>query len=242
MATDPKQSFYRTALLGLLAQEHHAPTKRRFGPDADAAWSIFHGHLDAADRIDLLLRDAAVKHPAAFAPRTVFSGDPTTSGDYNPTDLPDDEPFGPGWQSPFGPDTGRQLWARCLEHQDATPNELWQLAVEAWGITTDAQGADIAPDAATRVLVIGAPAIAALVPHFLGNADLDWGRQVLAVASTPAGSQLAGVAPLLVGSPTPARVLGLNGTTTLPSEWHPDQTIRSATLTNLESAFLGSPA
>jgi hypothetical protein len=78
---------------------------------------MFRGHLDVGHWIDLLIRDAAVKHPAVFASRTVFSF----------ADLPEDEPFGPAWRSPYGRDTGRAAWRETLALRDLPPrvDQLW---------------------------------------------------------------------------------------------------------------------
>ncbi len=238
MTPSTARTFYQTALLALLGQEHHDPTSRRFGAEADAAWSMFQGHLDAADRIDFLLRDAAVKHPAAFAPRTVFSGDPKRNGTYTTSDLPEDEPFGPGWQSPLGQDSGRQLWRATEELRNESPRQLWQRAIDLWTVTPEPMP-DVALDASSRLLVIGAGAIAGLAERFLGSGDLDWGRQVVAAAAEPAGLQLAGIVPSLAGSKTTARVVGLDGdlerAQSQISGWRPDLVLRSASLTEFES-------
>jgi hypothetical protein len=195
-AVNDTDRFYRTALPALCAWEHHEPSKRRFGADADAAWAMFRGHLDDADRIDLLIRDAAVKHPAAFAPRTVFAF----------ADLPEDEPFGPRWTSPYGPDTGRRAWRETLERCGLPPRELWRSALEAWGVTPEPLELRSALDSTSRVLVVGTTAIAALAERFLDHREaLDWGRQVVAVAAMPAGVQLAGTLPLCAGTKESAR-------------------------------------
>lgn len=242
MTPDTARSFYRTALLALLAQEQHDPTSRRFGADADASWSIFQGHLDASDRIDMLLRDAAVKHPAAFAPRTVFSGDPALSDGYLTADLPEDEPFGPNWTSPYGPDTGRQLWTEVLGWQTESTDQLWQRILTAWNITEDESAAIPELDATSRLLAVGDTSIAALAKRFLVDTNLDWGSQVVAAASTPTGIQLAGAVPLVTGSQTPARVVGLNGdldtATQALEDWQPDLTMEPKQPTDFESALL----
>lgn len=244
MQPDTARSFYRTALLALLAQERHDPTSRRFGADADAAWSIFQGHLDASDRIDLLLRDAAVKHPAAFAPRTVFSGDPAHAPGYATTDLPEDEPFGPNWLSPYGPDTGRQLWKEVISWQSEATEQLWQRALSAWGVAPD-EAANIPElDATSRLLVVGETSIAALANRFLSDTNLDWGRQVVAAASTPAGIQLSGIIPVMSGTQSSTRVIGLNGDLNAASKalegWLPDCTVEPKEPSELESAFLSA--
>jgi hypothetical protein len=199
IAVEQTSAFYRTALLGLVALEQRQPTTRRFGPDADAAWSMFHGHLDAGDRIDLLIRDAGVKHPAVFAPRTVFSF----------ADIPEDEPFGPTWRSPFGRDTGRAAWRETLALRDLAPHELWTRALAAWGVRPEVLELRSRLDLTSRVLVVGTTAIAALADRFLAERDLDWGRQVVAVAEDPAGLQLAGLVPVICGARDPARVVAV---------------------------------
>lgn len=230
----PTIPFYRTALLGLLAQEHRQPTDRRFGDEADARWNMFHGHLDVADRIDLLIRDAAVSHPAAFAPRSVFGFE----------DLAEDEPFGPDWQSPFGRDTGRRAWKDTLELRSVAPAELWQRALDLWSVTPDTAAASTETTGSARLVVVGASAIAGLAQRFVEHGDgLDWGRQVHALSETPAGIQLAGLVPLCAGTPTSSKVLRIDDRmladprTVLRDEhgWpRPDAVILAANLTATE--------
>jgi hypothetical protein len=84
-----RQQYYSASTSALRALERSSPTNRRFGPDADATWKGFKGQLTDADRLDLLLREAAVQYPSAFAPRVLFAWDGLT----------EDEPFGPDWES-----------------------------------------------------------------------------------------------------------------------------------------------
>ncbi len=67
-----RESFYAAALAGLRALDGRERRPRRFGPDADARWQNFCGHLSLAERVDLLIRDAAVTWQAAFSPAIVF--------------------------------------------------------------------------------------------------------------------------------------------------------------------------
>ena len=67
LTTDAARSaFYRAGLLGLRALDIRERAARRLGPDADLHWSQFAGHLDAADRVDILFRDGAVTWRTAF--------------------------------------------------------------------------------------------------------------------------------------------------------------------------------
>jgi hypothetical protein len=238
-AVNDADRFYRSALLALCAWEQHEPSGRRFGPEADAAWSMFHGHLNEADRIDLLIRDAAVRHPAAFAPRTIFAI----------ADLPEDEPFGPRWTSPYGPDTGRRAWRELLDSRASSPRDLWRRAVDAWEIPPDPLELRSTLDTTSRVLAVGATAIAALADRFLtGAEDLDWGRQVIAVASTPAGVQLAGIVPHCAGTRQPARAWRItasnaeNAATAMAEAGmpRPDIAVGSRQLTELEADFVAA--
>lgn len=83
-----REAFYSAALIGLRALDARERTPRRFGPDADTNWKAFQGALGSGDRIDLLLRDAAVTWGAAFSPAEAF-------GFFG---LAEDEPFGPDWE------------------------------------------------------------------------------------------------------------------------------------------------
>ncbi|HYO54675.1 hypothetical protein [Archangium sp.] len=84
------ENFYEAAFVGLKALDSRAGGARRFGPNADARWDLFKGEMKERDRLDLLIRDAAANHPAAFAPRCIFLLD----------GLAEDEPFGPEWPGP----------------------------------------------------------------------------------------------------------------------------------------------
>ena len=88
VSPERRDAFYAAAVAGLRALDARERTARRFGPDADTRWSSFKGALTDADRIDLLLRDAAVTWGAAFSASEVF----------DLFGLAPDEPFGPDWK------------------------------------------------------------------------------------------------------------------------------------------------
>src|SRR5688572_4289801 len=69
---DARHAFYEASLRALRYVEARSPSKRRFGADADAMWKSFRGHLSAADRIDILLRDADIEYGGAFGARVAF--------------------------------------------------------------------------------------------------------------------------------------------------------------------------
>ncbi len=175
-----RSRFYEAALLGLRALDEAERTGRRFGADADARWNGFRGHLGMAERLDLVIRDAAVKWASAFSPALVFK----LPG------LAADEPFGPDW-SALPEHEAARLWAEdsrsvCIQTAAQT------LGVEATPMVLPA----ISPP--TRLLVAGGAAIANLALHFQQHSDLSWSDQVLVVAEQAGLRQLAGLmAPLL---------------------------------------------
>ncbi|KYG04926.1 hypothetical protein BE21_43920 [Sorangium cellulosum] len=86
-------SYYRAAALGLRLLEAREARGRRFGEAAAATRRALGGALEDRNRLDLLLRDAAVSNPLAFSARGVF----------DLAWLTDDEPFGPSFpQAPAG--------------------------------------------------------------------------------------------------------------------------------------------
>jgi hypothetical protein len=206
------ESFYRAAALGLAVLEARAGGARRFGPDADARWNAFRGALQDWHRLDLLVRDAAVAHAAAFAPRVVF----------RLPALAEDEPSGPEWPGP-PPDIAaellRQAAATAAADLDALLGEMeriWHL--EPAAISREAT-ASIEP--ATRLTCAGAGAVLALARAFHGRSELDFGDQVTLIADDPGTRQLFGLAITALGgsragSQRPARVLATTGDPTAP--------------------------
>lgn len=195
MNMDTVQGFYRAALIGLRCLDAAQERASRFGPGPDAGWNGFRGHLGAADRIDLLCRDAAVKWQAAFSPARVFG----LSG------LAPDEPFGPNWQGLDDHQQATALWREVetleefaaaaslrrisaaleLPPLSSSPSATW--AASLHGMTGH-----------TQALVGGAAAILALAHIIAKRDDLRWSQQVTVVAERPAVRQLAGlVAPVL---------------------------------------------
>jgi hypothetical protein len=177
-----RDTFYAAALAGLRALDHREGASRRFGPDADTRWASFRGALTDSDRIDFLLRDAAVTWGVAFAPAEAF-------GLFG---LAPDEPFGPDWQ-PLSTAAAR----RYLDGAIATvgPEELGKLM----GVSTGpVQLPTITPS--TRLAVAGGAALVAVARAFDGRSDLSWPDQVLAVATTPVHRQLAGLLAILTGA------------------------------------------
>lgn len=188
-------SFYEAAVLGLQALDSQPGGGRRFGPNADATWTLFKGELGEADRLDLLVRDAAVSHPGAFAPRRVF----VLEG------LAEDEPYGPEWP---GPDAALalRLW-RGARAQARSLAEVLEEAARAWSMRPApldmATLAAVGP--ATRILAAGTGAVLALASHFEARPELDLADQVALVTSSPGERQLFGLAVALLGSTRPVR-------------------------------------
>lgn len=190
--TDSEQSsFYQAALAGLRFVEARRASGQRFGDSADLRWKAFAGGgLTAADRLDLLIRDADAEWRGAFGARTVFD----LAG------VAEDEAFGPRWQA-LDPRDGEDLWRSQPGDggSPTTPALALQAIAHAWGLSLSPfEVPNIDP--AAKVWVAGPAAIAALACAFVEGKDLDWGAQVTVVASPPAHRQLAALATAVADS------------------------------------------
>lgn len=183
-----RDAFYAAAVAGLRALDARERAPRRFGPDADTRWASFKGALTEADRIDLLLRDAAVTWGAAFSPAAAF----------DLFGLAPDEPFGPDWQ-PLSTAAARRILGDA--GQGATPVDL----ARALGVATQAVTVPTL-SASTRLAVAGGAALVAVAQAFARQSGLSWSDQVLAVATTPAHRQLAALLAIPAGSPARTRL------------------------------------
>jgi hypothetical protein len=218
IAVHERQNFYRAGVLGLRALQDRGLGTQRFTVDAEARWKAFRGELTDADRLDLLLRDGAVLHPVAFSAAVVF-GLP---------DLAVDEPFGPDWSSLPPSEAGaalRDVSKDAPFAADARPSLVLAAVAKLWALTL--QGADVSlVGAASRVVVAGAGAVAALADHMAGRKDMDFGDQLLLVSDRPAERQLFGLASALCGSRTRPRTVGT------------DQSLESIKATKFDRATL----
>ncbi len=182
-------AFYEAALLTLRSLDESERVPRRFGGAVDARWEGFRGHLGTAERIDLLVRDAAVTWGAGFSPAQVFGL----------VGLAADEPFGPDWEPLSEPDAKR-MWRGV-----GSAATLEGLA-EVLGVAT---GPIALPSVvpATRLLVAGGAAMVALGELFAARRELSWAAQVLVVAARPEHRQLAGLVAPLIGASGPTVLL-----------------------------------
>ncbi len=183
-----RESFYAAALAGLRALEARERSPRRFGPDADARWQSFRGHLELAARIDLLARDAAVRWQAGFSPALVFQ-------------LPylaDDEPFGPDWRG-LTPTQAEQLWK-------STDSQVDLSTCAAMLGVPDIPVPCPMPEPSTRLIVAGGSAVLAVGKRFAARPELSWSDQVLVVADRPANRQLAGLVAPVIGARAATRL------------------------------------
>jgi hypothetical protein len=198
---DTRKAFYEVAALGLHALEALPHGRRRFDADAVARWKTFQGELLESDRLDLLVRDAAVEQPAAFAPRVVF-------------DLPGlaiDEPFGPDWQGAEARTARSLLQPEAPGALDLT--SVLKAVCAAWDTPTNSAPVSLPPlTAATRLLVSGPAAIIAIATAFQGRAGFDFADQVVVLTDRPVERQMAGLAAALLGTSKPARVLAPDAT------------------------------
>ncbi|MCP4660403.1 MAG: hypothetical protein GY856_33800 [bacterium] len=192
---ETRLSFYTSALLCLRFIEARKVTGRRFGPDADALWGAFCGHLTTADRIDVLLRDADAEWPGTFGARTAFALRATA----------EDEPFGAEWPS-LDPIDAETLWRTLPEMSPpASGRELFAACAAAWGETLTPF--DAGPiDANVKLVVAGPSAIAAAALACAGEETLSWSQQVVCIATPPAHRQLAALAAAIINALEPTRL------------------------------------
>lgn len=211
-----RSAFYGAAVLGLRALDARESTPRRFGADAEARWNQFAGALGAADRIDILLRDAAGTWGAAFSPSECF-------GFFG---LVDDEPFGPDWGG-----IDDHAAKRLLAEPDA-PATIEHIAYGLGVKATSVPVPSVTPS--TKLVVAGGTAIVSVAKVFAENKALSWTDQVVVVATRPAWRQLAGLAAVL---------LGARGRTALvrPTEGA-DSALRAAGFSHLDAAVVSPDA
>lgn len=185
--TTGRRAYYHAAVLGLRQLEATEGRGRRFGPDADARWQRFAGKLHDGDRLQVLLRDASVPWGVAFAGARIFQAQGVAL----------DEPFGPAWIAPNPAEARRYI--------DGAPAPSLAAIATALGVRSNPVDLpDLRPT--TRLVLAGGAAILAAAQAFTDRPDLDWSRQVLVVADTPAHRQLAGLAALFVGATQPGQV------------------------------------
>jgi len=154
--------FYKTSIVGLAALDAQAPVARGLGPDADARWNAFCGALDAWGRIDLLVRDAAVMHPAGCAPPGRVRGC---------RHWRTDEPLGPGWmgvEPAMATDLLRGAIASLAVDRNTGIVETLPREEESWGPSTAGAAAisfaNVGPTAIPNTSHAAAVASARAVP------------------------------------------------------------------------------
>ena len=191
-----RAAFYRASLVALRFCDAREPRSRCFGTDADSAWLSFAGDMGASERIDLLLRDADVQWPQAFAPRLVFG----LAG------LADDEPFGAAWAS-LEPALAEELW-QAISTAPATKDvaEVTDTAARAWGHSlVPVPAPELTPT--TRLIVAGASAIAATARLFAQQPGAAWSDQVLVVAGQSFERHLAALTAPILGANHPTNIV-----------------------------------
>lgn len=192
------QQFYRVGVLGLRVLDGRDAARRRFGPDAEARWQLFKGELGDGDRLDLILRDAAVTHPAAFAPRVVFAID----------GLAEDEPFGPDWPGPE-PTAVAGLLADDGQAGAGDIRRLLQSAAAMWGLqprlVADTELESVGP--ATSIVAAGPGVVLSLACLFAARSGLDFADQVVLLGDHPGERQLFGLANVMLETTSAVRVL-----------------------------------
>ncbi len=185
-------------VLLLAMVETRRPTGRRFGAEAEARWSSFAGHLDARDRIDILVRDADLEWPGALGARRVFGLD----------GVADDDAFGAGWEGVAPAVASEVLRAHATRSLSDVAGwlEAAFTARRRPRSSVEFERSVALPNA--RFVAVGASAVAELLLAFEGRTDLDFGQQVAVVADDAFARQLAAAAPVVLASGTPAMLVG----------------------------------
>lgn len=180
------ERYYRAALLGLQALDASERVAPRFGPEADARWRALHGELEARDRLELLLRDAAKAQPVAFAPRVLFALPGLSS----------DEPMGKDFRGASEKLADELLRAATAKPAPTTLRALLDEAARIWGLGPAPidEATLLALRPASRVVAAGAGAVIAIAGSLADRAGFDLADQVVLVSETPAVRQLLGLA------------------------------------------------
>lgn len=193
-SVDPREAdaFLETAVLALAWLDARGTSPRRMGAVADARWRAFAGaapELSDADRLTLLLRDAATVHPAAFSARAVFA-------------LPglcDDEPIGARAIEFAAGKSAARFRSPPAPAPDAVA--LFDACAAHWGLAKLRFASESPVGPTTRLLIAGPAAMRAACERFAGDrSTLDAGAQWIIVADTAATRQLAGVAAMALGA------------------------------------------
>ena len=192
------ERFLRAAFVALAWLDGSAASPKRLGPTADARWRAFADApttVTEPDRLALLLRDAAVLHPAAYSARAVFALRGVT----------DDERFG--------------LWSHELAKRETAPLfrappqvgpsalALFDAVAERWGASSAALSRNESLGPTTRLVLAGVAALRAACERFAQDRALDAGSQWTVVADEPSARHLAGVAAMALGSTRAPRVV-----------------------------------
>lgn len=191
-----RSAYYRASLRCLRFCEAREARSRRFGGEADSVWKEFCGEMATIDRIDLLLRDADLQWPRAFAPRVVF----------RLVGLSGDEPFGPQWEG-LPSVLGEQIWTEVAGAAPAgdLPTLLVSLAAAWEQRLVPVEVPVFTPT--SRLVVAGPSAMAQVISAFGRGQDLSWAEQVLVVAEKPFARHLAAMAAALLRASGPTRLV-----------------------------------
>lgn len=202
MLIDEKErhAFYEASLRALRFVDARAPSKRRFGPEADAMWKNFKGHLTAADRVDILLRDADIETGGAFGARVAFG----MKG------VAEDDAFGAEW-TPLVPRVADELYRQISTAPVASSvgaalaecARAWLLELRLRPVAT--------PKAADKLLIAGPSEVASVAAAFEGQDALSFADQVTVIATEPMHRHIAVLAAALLRCRRAPRILDWEG-------------------------------
>lgn len=220
------QQYYQAAISLLRFVEQRTPTERRFGPNAEAAWGAFKGDLKTSDRIQLLIADAHAQWPGSVGPSSVYLMKGVAA----------DDAFGPDWQ-PLEGTLAEKLWRNMSKREaPSTVRDALHSIAASWEFELKSfVPPDVKPG--QSVVVVGPSAVAATIEYFASHPDLNWSRQVTAVATEPSHRQLAASAGVLLNlTDAPAIVCAAAP----PEKKAKGQLIASDDVTDADRAFAES--
>ena len=194
---DQVASYYAVACGGLALLHRLGLQRDPFDDDRQALWQTIGGHLRPVDRLDLVLADASVRWPLAFAASRIF---------HLPA-LADDEAFPPDWPSAEANYAFRATQGLRPAHPGSPDQATADLVADAWG-RSGVPSVDLGGVGPGVAVVVGGPsALASLVALAAETDGVDLGRQATLVTDDPAERQWLGLAAAALGSTDSPRVM-----------------------------------
>lgn len=192
------EAFYRACLTGIRYLDdcrHNVNGSNNKNPAVPSIDKI--EHKSCSECLEDLLLSLSSVWGLAFSPAQVFQF----------SELAAEEIFGPDW-----PVLPRSIAEKLIEEAVASHYEncvsAFNAAANAWNLKIfSLETGNLKIDPHTGLIVAGPSALSAAVKLFSERSDLDWGKQVVAVAGRPDTRHIAGLAGFFVQSRNWTRLL-----------------------------------